>query len=264
MKRIILLLTALSLLCTVPTDAAAARMRTIKGSGITRTETREVAPYTGLKVARGIEATITDGTPGKLIVNADEKIFPYLRISVEEDGVLHLTVDSEINSIRNCNIQISIPIPDTLRSVSASSGAEVACRTVLTTPMLNVRAGSGASIEIACQTDGCTLSASSGAGIKANLSARRCAIEAHSGAEVSAKGSATECKINAMSGASCKARNLLTQRAEARASSGGSVRITCSETLEASASSGGDVSYWGDCKLINLKKSVSGSITHKQ
>ena len=46
-----------------------------------------------------------------------------------------------------------------------------------------------------------------------------------------------------MSGATCKARNLLTRRTEARASSGASVRITCSETLEAAASSGGSVSY---------------------
>lgn len=71
-------------------------------------------------------------------------------------------------------------------------------------------------------------------------------------------------KINAMSGATCKARNLLTRRTEARASSGASVRITCSETLEAAASSGGSVSYWGDCRLVGFKKNLTGSVTHKR
>ena len=100
--------------------------------------------------------------------------------------------------------------------------------------------------------------------IKANLAVGRCAIEAHSGAEINVKGVAEECKINAMSGATCKARNLLTRRTEARASSGASVRITCSETLEAAASSGGSVSYWGDCRLVGFKKNLTGSVTHKR
>ena len=134
----------------------------------------------------------------------------------------------------------------------------------MNTPTLNVRTTSGAHDEIACEGDGCTLSATSGSEIKANLAVGRCAIEAHSGAEINVKGVAEECKINAMSGATCKARNLLTRRTEARASSGASVRITCSETLEAAASSGGSVSYWGDCRLVGFKKNLTGSVTHKR
>lgn len=131
-------------------------------------------------------------------------------------------------------------------------------------PALDVRASSGAGIEIAFEGEGCALAASSGAGIKANLSVDRCTVKAASGAEVSAKGRATECRIGVSSGASCNARNLLTVRTEAHASSGASIRITCSGTLDAGASSGGSVSYWGDCRLVNHKKSLTGSVTHKR
>lgn len=219
---------------------------------------------TGLKVARGVAATIVESDSEKLVVEADEKIIGYVVTTIDKQGVLLLTIDPEIDNIRDCDVRISIPKPEVLQSLTATSGGRVTCRTVVNTPTLNVRTTSGAHAEIACEGDGCTLSATSGSEIKANLAVGRCAIEAHSGAEINVKGVAEECKINAMSGATCKARNLLTRRTEARASSGASVRITCSETLEAAASSGGSVSYWGDCRLVGFKKNLTGSVTHKR
>ena len=59
MKRIFLFSTLFILLGLVPAQTAA-RARTIKGSGVMRTETREAGRYTGLKVARGVAATIVE------------------------------------------------------------------------------------------------------------------------------------------------------------------------------------------------------------
>ena len=73
MKRIVLFSTLFILLGLVPAQTAA-RARTIKGSGIMRTETREAGRYTGLKVARGVAATIVESDSEKLVVEADEKI----------------------------------------------------------------------------------------------------------------------------------------------------------------------------------------------
>lgn len=263
MKRIFLFSTLFILLGLVPAQTAA-RARTIKGSGVMRTETREAGRYTGLKVARGVAATIVESDSEKLVVEADEKIIGHVVTTIDKQGVLLLTIDPEIDNIRDCDVRISVPKPEVLQSLTATSGGRVTCRTVVNTPTLNVRTTSGAHAEIACEGDGCTLSATSGSEIKANLAVGRCAIEAHSGAEINVKGVAEECKINTMSGATCKARNLLTRRTEARASSGASVRITCSETLEAAASSGGSVSYWGDCRLVGFKKNLTGSVTHKR
>ena len=44
-----------------------------QGSGVMRTETREAGRYTGLKVARGVAATIVESDSEKLVVEADEK-----------------------------------------------------------------------------------------------------------------------------------------------------------------------------------------------
>ncbi len=262
MKRILLLSTLFALLGLLPADAV--RYRSITGSGVLRTETRDVKSYTGLNVSRGIAATLTDGTPGKLVVEADERILPYVETKIDARGVLHLGISSEVQSIRNCTIRIAVPLPDSFDKLSASSGATAACRSVVTTTALDAQASSGARIEIAFDGETCTLAASSGAGIKANLSAGRCHIKASSGADVSAKGRAAECRIDVSSGASCKARNLQTTRTEARASSGAAIRISCSETLDAGASSGGSISYWGDCRLVNYKKNRTGSVTRKR
>lgn len=262
MKRI-LFITALPALLALLSLEADAQPRKIKGSKAIRTETREIGTYCGLNVSRGIKATLTDDAPGRLVVEANENILPYLDIAVDTKGILHLDIDRKIASISNLTISIRVPHPETLQSVTASSGAEVTSRTISVSPLLDIRASSGAEIEIACQSDGCTLSASSGAEIKANVSARRCAVKANSGAEISIKGSADECRITTSSGAECRARNLITRNTEANASSGSEIRITCTETIEATASSGGGIDYWGDCRRINETKSITGNISHK-
>lgn len=193
MKRIFLFSTLFILLGLVPAQTAA-RARTIKGSGVMRTETREAGRYTGLKVARGVAATIVESDSEKLVVEADEKIIGHVVTTIDKQGVLLLTIDPEIDNIRDCDVRISVPKPEVLQSLTATSGGRVTCRTVVNTPTLNVRTTSGAHAEIACEGDGCTLSATSGSEIKANLAVGRCAIEAHSGAEINVKGVAEECK----------------------------------------------------------------------
>ena len=161
MKRIVLFSTLFILLGLVPAQTAA-RARTIKGSGVMRTETREAGRYTGLKVARGVAATIVESDSEKLVVEADEKIIGYVVTTIDKQGVLLLTIDPEIDNIRDCDVRISIPKPEVLQSLTATSGGRVTCRTVVNTPTLNVRTTSGAHAEIACEGDGCRNQGQSG------------------------------------------------------------------------------------------------------
>ena len=115
MKRIFLFSTLFILLGLVPAQTAA-RARTIKGSGVMRTETREAGRYTGLKVARGVAATIVESDSEKLVVEADEKIIGYVVTTIDKQGVLLLTIDPEIDNIRDCDVRISVPKPEVLRA----------------------------------------------------------------------------------------------------------------------------------------------------
>ena len=115
MKRIFLFSTLFILLGLVPAQTAA-RARTIKGSGVMRTETREAGRYTGLKVARGVAATIVESDSEKLVVEADEKIIGYVVTTIDKQGVLLLTIDPEIDNIRDCDVRISVPKPEVLQS----------------------------------------------------------------------------------------------------------------------------------------------------
>lgn len=260
MKRILLFTALFGLLGLWPT---AANGHAIKGSGVRRTETRQASGYTAIEVSRGIVATLTEAPAGTLTIEADEKIIDYIRTTVNADGVLRLTVDREITNLFNCYMHITVPTPAVLTRLAASSGARVTTQTVAEVSTLDIRASSGAEIEIACRGGGCVLHATSGAEIKANLNVDRCAAEATSGAEIAMRGTADKCRISVSSGASCKARNLQTGSTEARASSGGSIRITCTETLKAEATSGGSIAYWGGCRLENLKNNRSGIIRKK-
>ena len=131
MKRIFLFSTLFILLGLVPAQTAA-RARTIKGSGVMRTESDSE----------------------KLVVEADEKIIGHVVTTIDKQGVLLLTIDPEIDNIRDCDVRISVPKPEVLQSLTATSGGRVTCRTVVNTPTLNVRTTSGAHAEIACEGDG--------------------------------------------------------------------------------------------------------------
>ncbi len=261
MKRIFVLSTAL-LLC-IAASHAAPHPHHIAGSGKMLTDLRQVESYTALKVSRGIEATIVEGNPGELHIEADEMIFPYLSISVE-DGTLLLGIDDKIRSIRNCKIAITVPCCGHFTSLEAKSGAKILCRTVLETPELNVQAASGAEMEVAAQCDGCMLEAGSGAEIRANIAAQRCAIAASSGAKIGISGRCTDCRIEVSSGSSCKGRNFITSTADIEASSAASVHITCRSRLRAKASSAARIVYWGECKSTYAEKSSAGSITNRK
>lgn len=227
------------------------------------TDIRQVESYSGLKVSRGIEATIVEGNSGALLIEADEMIFPYLSISVE-NGTLHLGIDDKIRSIRNCKIAITVPCPEHPSLLKADMGAKILCRTVLEAPKLDVQATSGAEIEVAAQCDGCMLKATSGAEIKANIAAQGCGIDASSGAKIGIMGTCTDCRIEVSSGSSCKGRNFITSTADIKASSAASVHITCRNLLRASASSAAKIVYWGECKSTHIEKSSAGHITNRK
>ena len=280
MKKALLLLAAAAA-CAIALPATAARNKTLKGSGRIVTETRDVGSFHAVEAGSIAHVLVGDYPAGRVTVKTDDNLLVHVQTSVAE-GTLRIGLADA--TVQNAELTVYVPAAGITR-LNAKGIAAFSLETPLT-GITGLKAGGAAKItaehplqtnDAAIETSGTAhiaveamtgtlerISATGGSEIKANLAVGRCAIEAHSGAEINVKGVAEECKINAMSGATCKARNLLTRRTEARASSGASVRITCSETLEAAASSGGSVSYWGDCRLVGFKKNLTGSVTHKR
>ena len=129
MKRIFVLSTAL-LLC-IAASHAAPHPHHIAGSGKMLTDLRQVESYTALKVSRGIEATIVEGNPGELHIEADEMIFPYLskKLGMPEARIYSVATFYENFSLNPkgkfvikvcdgtaCHVRGSIPILERVRA----------------------------------------------------------------------------------------------------------------------------------------------------
>ncbi len=150
MKRIFFYFLHFFILLGLVPAQTAARARTIKGSGVMRTETRGRGRY-GAESRPRRRGDRRKAIFEKLVVEADEKIIGYVVTTIDKQGVLLLTIDPEIDNIRDCDVRISVPKPGTAKP-DGHQRRRVTCRTaVVNTPTLNVRTTSGAHAEIACE-----------------------------------------------------------------------------------------------------------------
>ncbi|MBS1704965.1 MAG: DUF2807 domain-containing protein [Armatimonadetes bacterium] len=95
------------------TPDEANRGPSIKGSGIAKTETRQVGEFTTLRLQGGIQATIKIGSSPSLQITADDNILPYLEAKNKGQK---LTVELGKGSFTTANpITVVITIPDLKR-----------------------------------------------------------------------------------------------------------------------------------------------------
>lgn len=265
MKRYLLLIGLLIGLLIAPQSHAADgwfgnlfNRKTVKGSGRIETRTDKVGAFTSVHVARGILAVITaEGEKGVVTVEADDNLMPYVIVRTD-GGALQLSIDSEINSISNSHIKISIPDNGRLEALSTSSGAALECTTVLHGTDLRLGSSSGSRLHAAFVGKSCRAESSSGSSMRLNAEVVKLSLSSSSGSKIKARGTADETKISASSGASVEAKNLTSRLADAHASSAGSIGIACTELLSGSASSGASVRYSGRCG-IQTRTSSGGS-----
>ncbi len=201
------------------------------------------ASFHAIQVSDGIELMLTQGDAEAVAVSAAEpKYLERLKTEVN-DGVLKIYYDNKTmvwnsNERRRLKAYVSFSALDRIK---ASGGAEVQARSVLKLPALE-------------------LNFSSGARFTGELDVKELETSQGSGAEVSVSGKAARLKAEASSGGIFKGYDLAAAECEARASSGGEVRVTVNRELAAKASSGGSIRYRGEGVLRDINVSSGGSV----
>jgi hypothetical protein len=212
-------------------DDANAKRRSLSGS------------FQSIRVSDGIELLLTQGSEESVAVSASEsKYLERLKTEVS-DGVLRIYYDNKSmvwnnNERRRLKAYVSFK---TLNQIKASSGAEVQAKSVW-------------------KLDALQLDFSSGARFNGSLEVNELATSQGSGSEINLSGKAASLKAEASSGAVFKGYDLAAGFCEAKASSGGEVRITVNKELAAKASSGGSIRYRGDGVLRDINVSSGGSV----
>ncbi len=201
------------------------------------------ASFTGINVSDGVDLYITQGNEEAVAVSASETKYLERFKTEVENGVLKIYFDSKginwsINEKRRLKAWVSFK---TLEKLHASGGAGVKSTGTCTLGSLEMKFTSGSSFD-------------------GKVVAKELSVDQNSGSSISISGSAASLKVEVSSGAVFKSYDLAVDYCDAKASSGGGVRITINKELNAKANSGGGIRYKGNAVIKDLNVNSGGVV----
>ena len=199
--------------------------------------------FHSISVADGIELYLTKGDEESLSVSAaEEKYLERFKTEVE-DGTLKLHYDSKgINWLGGDKRKLKAYLTfKALQKLQISSGASVATKNTLAVKDLT-----------------CTVT--SGSHFSGQVDIGQLTISQNSGSAMDVTGKAGQLNIEVTSGAIFKGYDLIVDVCEAKATSGGGVRVNVSKALSAKANSGGGIRYKGTPVIKDLSVNSGGQV----
>ncbi|MFN8252960.1 MAG: head GIN domain-containing protein [Ferruginibacter sp.] len=199
--------------------------------------------FKAISVSDGVDLYLTQGNEESVAVSAaDAKYLERFKTEVV-DGVLKIYYDYKgikwaINEKRKLRAWVSFK---TLEKLNASGGADVDLQGNVNGQTLDMKLTSGASFG-------------------GKVSVKELLVEQNSGSSANISGNAGNVKVDVSSGAVFKGFDLEVDYCDAKASSGGGVRITINKELNAKANSGGGIKYKGNAVIKDLNVNSGGSV----
>lgn len=229
-------------LVTLITVAAFAQDKTVIADANAQKRTLN-ASFTGINVSDGVDLYLTQGSEESVAVSASEEKYMERFKTEVENGILKIYFDNKglnwaVNDKRKLKAYVSFK---TLEKLHASGGADVKMQGGLDANNLDIKFTSGSAFN-------------------GKLIAKELTVEQNSGSAINISGTADKIKIDISSGAVFKGYDLAVEYCDAKASSGGGIRITINKELSAKATSGGGVKYKGDGVIKEINVNSGGSV----
>ena len=212
----------------------------VKGNGKVTEEVRNVKDFDQIKVSRGMNVYITQGSAVKVVVVADNNLHDLIETKVE-GGVLNVYCNGNIRKAEEKKVMVTVV---KLTGVKATMGSNVyTLNQVMTEDM--------------------ELSANSGANLTMDVNAQSLNVECSTGSNVILTGLAKNAELEGSTGANLKGQELKVEHCKMRASAGANVFASVANRLEAKASSGGNIVYYGNPTSIEIERSMGGNVNSR-
>lgn len=275
MKKIIAL--SVAILLAMPMTILAAenmdgkKVHRLKGSdNVVQKTIQLTGEYTEIDASRGVKVEIEERPGDEVIIYANDNVMEYVEVEIDE-GELEITIDDDVNSLNNVTVIVSLPNNNNITKIEASSAAKVQVKPELNVKTFKADASSAAEINFAranvesfaidgsssgaikgvIKADNGYLEATSAADVDVTILAVRCTAKASSGAEIILEGEVGTLYAEASSAGDVVADGcLVLEMANAKASSGASIKVNSAKKLIAKASSGGSIRYKGDGSVV--------------
>lgn len=212
----------------------------IKGNGNVVEENRKTAEFNELKVSRGMNVYISQGSPAKIVVKADENLIKAIETQIE-GNVLKVTANNNIRKATAKKVFVTTP---EIRNIKSVAGSNVYSQTVIKSGRLEVSSSAGSNIKLKVNTKNLEVSSSAGSNVKL-------------------EGTTKSFSAKASAGSTIKSKDLKSSDCYAKASSGANIWVTVDNDFEGHASSGGNVFYYGNPSSTSINKSSGGNVIKK-
>jgi Putative auto-transporter adhesin, head GIN domain len=199
--------------------------------------------FSGISVSDGVDLYLTQGNEEMIAVSAaDPKYLERYKTEVN-NGILKIYYDNQgINWSGNEKRKLKAYVSfKQLQKLSASGGAEVIMKSILTANKMEY-------------------TFTSGSRFTGEVNINQLDVTENSGALVEINGKNDDLKIEVSSGAMFKGYELVTDFCDAKATSGGSARITVNKELVVKANSGGGIHYKGNGIVKDMNVNSGGSV----
>jgi len=212
---------------------------TKKINGDIITQQRTVSPFSKLEASSGVNVIIKQGDTFNISVTADANNIDKIKTTISQN-TLNIRVD---HSARLGNSKVVVTVPN-LKSIRASSSANVKSDGDLIFDKLEIEA-------------------SSGADIKLHLMCKLITSNCSSGSAIHLIGKTVVLVANASSGADLLASSLIAENGKITAESGSEAKVNVTGEAEFNASSGGDIKYYSQPEHVYKNTSSGGDIERK-
>jgi hypothetical protein len=199
--------------------------------------------FTSISVSDGVSLYLSGGGDESIAVSASDPKYMERYKTEVVNGVLKIYYDNSGLSWtgfdkRKLKAYVSYK---TLEKISASSGSLVSMKTILA-------------------ADEMQFSFTSGSKFTGEVNVKEMNANVSSGAEIEINGSTEKLKVDASSGAIFKGYEFATDFCDAKATSGGGVRINVNKELSVKANSGGGIRYKGTGVIKDMNVNSGGVV----
>lgn len=296
-KIIVIIVATLTALFSTFSTASA---KTIKGSGVKKSETRKISSdYKSVKVSDAINIFVSDAVQ-EVTVTADDNMIEYVETSVS-GGVLTVCMASG-NSYNNSNVKITIPYSATVIKYTLSGATSLSANCVISPKELDLKLSGASKCALEIVTEECNMECSGASNVdltlianefdvkvsgasnvkvngkiqhvefecsgasnmKAKFTAETLKCKASGASNITLEGRADRADISGSGSSKISASKFETKVCDIELSAASKAHINCSKELSMSASSASNITYSGDATVAKQIVNSGAKISKQQ
>ena len=199
---------------------------------------RKLDYFDAITVAGDVELVLIAGDEAKAAITAEGVSEDDVTVYVKGKTLKIQLIEGLFRDNDHARVEVTY---QQLRALKASAGAKASATTPITGDQLDLRASSGAQINLTVEVNSLVATATEGAVIT---------MEGHAETQ----------EITASTGGQYQGLDLQCERTYVKANTGGQAEVVALKRLDANANTGGQIDYTGDPEEKNTRSLISGGI----